>query len=73
MNTAIIIGKENGKGTRNEIARLIPSEIPIHNSCCEMNCLLLSLNSLYHHLLIYITPIYLLLIILASCGQKVVS
>jgi hypothetical protein len=44
MNTAIIIGKENGKGTRNEIARLIPSEIPIHNSCCEMNCLLLSLN-----------------------------
>lgn len=44
MKTAIIIGREYGKGIRNEMARLIPSEIPIHNNCCDRNCLLSPLN-----------------------------
>jgi hypothetical protein len=40
MKTAIIMGKEYGKGIRNEMARLMPSEIPIQSNCCERNCLL---------------------------------
>ena len=41
MKRPIMIGRDKGKGTNNEIARLIPSEIPIHISCCIRNCLLL--------------------------------
>lgn len=41
MKRPIMIGRDKGKGTNNEIAMLIPSEIPIHNSCCIRNCLLL--------------------------------
>ena len=41
MKRPIMIGRDKGKGTNNEIATLIPSEIPIHNSCCIRNCLLL--------------------------------
>lgn len=44
INTIIIIGKENGNGTKKEIVKLIPKEIPIHNSCCDKNCLLLSIT-----------------------------
>jgi hypothetical protein len=33
MKTTIITGKDNGKGSKNEIARLIPKEMPIHNNC----------------------------------------
>jgi hypothetical protein len=33
MKTPIIIGSEKGNGTIKEIARLMPSEIPIHISC----------------------------------------
>lgn len=29
----MITGKDNGKGSKNEIARLIPKDIPIHNNC----------------------------------------
>jgi hypothetical protein len=51
MNTAIMIGKENGNGINSEIARLIPSDIAIHNSCCERKSLLL-LNQLITHIFI---------------------
>lgn len=44
MNTIIIIGNEKGKGIKKEIVRLIPKEIPIHNNCCDKNCLLLSIT-----------------------------
>jgi len=44
MNTAMMIGKENGNGINNDIARLIPSDIAIHNNCCEIKSLFL-LNS----------------------------
>lgn len=40
----MIIGNENGKGIRKDIVRLIPNEIPIHNNCCDKNCLLLSIT-----------------------------
>jgi hypothetical protein len=40
----MMIGKEKGNGINNDIARLIPSDIAIHNSCCERKSLLL-LNS----------------------------
>ena len=56
MNIAIIIGKEYGKGTNNEIARLMPSDIPIHINCCSRKSLLL-LNAHphhHHHLLLYV-------------------
>jgi len=46
MNTAIMIGKENGNGINNDIARLIPSDIAIHNNCCEIKSLFL-LNYLF--------------------------
>ncbi len=51
MNTAIMIGKENGNGINNDIARLIPSDIAIHNNCCERKSLLL-LNQLITHIFI---------------------
>jgi hypothetical protein len=44
IKTIIIIGNENGKGIKKEIVKLIPSEIPIHNNCCDKNCLLLSIT-----------------------------
>ena len=44
MKTIIITGKDNGKGIKNEIARLIPKDIPIHNNCWDKNCLLLSIT-----------------------------
>ncbi len=47
MKTIIIIGNEYGKGTKKEIPRLIPKEIPIHSNCCDKNCLLLSIT-IYH-------------------------
>ena len=59
MKRPIIRGKEKGKGTVNEIAMLIASEIPIHNSCCKRNCLLL-LNIYRLHILIH-HPLYTLL------------
>lgn len=33
MKTTIITGKDNGNGSKNEIARLMPNDIPIHNNC----------------------------------------
>ena len=46
-----MIGKEYGNGINSEIARLIPSDIAIHNSCCERKSLLL-LNQLITHIFI---------------------
>jgi hypothetical protein len=46
-----MIGKENGNGINSEIARLIPSDIAIHNNCCERKSLLL-LNQLITHIFI---------------------
>src|SRR5919202_5336743 len=57
MKRPIMRGKEKGKGTNNEIAMLIPSEIPIHNSCCKRNCLLL-LN-IYRHPLYFLVIYYI--------------
>jgi hypothetical protein len=45
MKTPIMIGNEYGKGTINEMARLITRDIPIHISCCDRKSLLL-LNSI---------------------------
>ena len=42
-----MIGKENGNGINNDIAKLIPSDREIHNNCCEIKSLLL-LNSFNH-------------------------
>jgi hypothetical protein len=41
MKTPIIIGREYGNGTMNEMARLITRDIPIHISCCDRKSLLL--------------------------------
>ena len=49
MKRPIMIGRDKGKGTNIETTTLIPSEIPIHNSCCIRNCLLL-LNTQPHPL-----------------------
>lgn len=46
-----MIGNENGNGINSEIARLIPSDIAIHNNCCERKSLLL-LNQLITHIFI---------------------
>jgi hypothetical protein len=45
MKTPIMMGNEYGKGTINEMARLITRDIPIHISCCDRKSLLL-LNSI---------------------------
>lgn len=54
MNTAMMIGKENGNGINSDIARLIPSDIAIHNNCCERKSLLLLNQSITHIFIITI-------------------
>ncbi len=44
MKTIIITGRDKGKGSKKEIVKLMPREIPIHNNCCDKNCLLLSIT-----------------------------
>lgn len=44
MKTTIITGRDNGNGSKNEIARLMPNDIPIHNNCWDKNCLLLPIT-----------------------------
>ena len=64
MNIAIIIGKEQGKGTNNEIARLMPRDIPIHISCCNRKSLLLLNAHPHHHHHLYLHLILLLYVLI---------
>ena len=41
MNTPNIATRETGNGNSSEMAKLIPNDIPTHNSWLRMNCLLL--------------------------------
>jgi hypothetical protein len=56
MKTTIITGRDNGNGSKNEIARLMPNDIPIHNNCWDKNCLLLpiTISQVYNYETLYI-------------------